>query len=60
MLTYKYTVLCDGIVVARGMELETALMLAEAMFEKYWNEHAFSLEIKREAPQDTEECNTEE
>ena len=60
MMTYKYMVLCDGIAVARDMELETALIIVEAMFEKYWNEQAFSLEIKREAPQDTEECNTEE
>lgn len=56
MMTYKYMVLCDGVPVARGMELETALILVEAMFEKYWNERAFSLEIKRESPEDTEDC----
>lgn len=51
----KYMVLCDRVVVARDMELETALMLVEAMFEKYWNERAFALEIKRESPEEMAE-----
>jgi len=35
-----YRVLCDGLVIAEHMTLELALLLIQAMFEKFWEDPA--------------------
>ncbi len=44
----KFLVIVDGDVLARDMELDTALILASALFTKYYNEPDMKVTIARE------------
>ena len=48
MNEYEYSVLYGDVVLARGMTLGTALLLVEAMMQKYFNENPLEYSIKRE------------
>ena len=48
MNEYEYSVLYGNVVLARGMTLGTALLLVEAMMQKYFNENPLEYSIKRE------------
>lgn len=42
----KYKVLIDNEVVAEGMDIKTATVLARALFEEYCNDYAMTVSIK--------------
>ena len=42
-----YRVLYEGIVIAEKMTLETALLLLEALFTKYWKEDSIHYTIEK-------------
>lgn len=44
----KFSVIVDGDALARDMELDTALILASALFTKYYNEPDMKVTIARE------------
>lgn len=44
----KFSVVIDDEVLARDMELDTALILASALFTKYYNEPDMKVTIARE------------
>lgn len=47
----RYTVLIggvDGVVAGKGMAIDYAMMLAEALFNKYWNDADITVTIKKE------------
>ena len=48
MPEYEYIVAMDGPIVARGMDLATALILAEALMKKYYAEPRLEVLITRE------------
>ena len=48
MEQYEYIVLVDGKVYARGMDLNTALTLTEALFNKWHSEANLAITIERE------------
>lgn len=45
MTEKKYRVLVDDTVVAENMNLETALLLAKALFEKYYAEYLMVVSV---------------
>ena len=53
MPQYTYKVLVDKQVYARDMDLPTALLLTQALFEKWHNEVNLAITIERE---DTQTC----
>ena len=44
---FTYTVLMDGNLIAEKMDLAHALILAKALFEKYYQEEDISVTIQR-------------
>lgn len=50
-----YSVLYNDIVLAKGMTLETALLLVKALFETYFNEYDIHYTIMKEPQKDGEE-----
>ena len=61
MLEKKFEVLVDNEVVARDMNMETAMILVKALFEKYCNEHFMVVSIKEmDRCIDTESCERSE
>ena len=38
MGSLKYTVIMDGAVIAEHIEIETAIILVEGMFQHYWQQ----------------------
>lgn len=48
MPEYHYSVLVDNEVVARELTLPNALILAEALFDKWYNEINLSVTIRRD------------
>ena len=42
----KYKVLIDNTVVAEGMDIEIAVTLVKALFEKYYNDHSITISVK--------------
>lgn len=44
----KYEVWDGNIMIAGNMDLQTALILTEALFNKYFNERIIGYEIRRE------------
>lgn len=56
MNSEKYRILIGNYVIAENMELETALLLIESMFEKYYNESmGYIIEKMPKARMDCEE-----
>ena len=49
MPEYKYDVLDGGEVVASDMDLDVALLLLNALFEKYYKETVLMYSIRRHA-----------
>ena len=47
MPEYEFTVALDNTVVAGDMDLNTALILAEALFKKYYAEPGIQVTISR-------------
>ncbi len=47
MPEYEFVVALDNTVVARDMDLATALILAEALFKKYYAEPKIDVTISR-------------
>ena len=45
-----YSVFYNDIPLAQHMTLETAVILVEAMFQKYWREEDLHYTIKKEPP----------
>lgn len=45
----SYKVIVDGQVYARDMELETALTLVEALFNKWYQESKLAITVQRES-----------
>lgn len=50
----SYKVLVDGQVYARDMELSTALILVEGLFDKWYSEPNLAITIQRESNSLTE------
>lgn len=48
MNNIKYRVLLDDKVIAERMDIEIALALVKALFEKYYNDHSITISIKEE------------
>lgn len=46
MPTNKYELVLDNEVIASGMDVNTALILIGAMYEKYYNEEGMSITIR--------------
>lgn len=44
----KYQILIDNKIVAERMDIEIALTLVKALFEKYYNDHSMTISIKEE------------
>ena len=44
----KYNILIDNKVIAERMDIEIALELVKALFEKYYNDHSMTISIKEE------------
>lgn len=44
----KYKILIDNKVIAERMDIEIALALVKALFEKYYNDHSMTISIKEE------------
>lgn len=44
----KYNILIDNKVIAERMDIEIALALVKALFEKYYNDHSMTISIKEE------------
>lgn len=44
----KYYVLLNDKVIAARMDIEIALALVKALFEKYYNDHSMTISIKEE------------
>ena len=42
----KYKVLIDNTVIAEGMDIEIAVTLVKALFEKYYNDHSITISVK--------------
>ena len=45
---YQFSVIVADEVLAKGMEIDTALVLASALFTKYYNEPDMKVTIARE------------
>ena len=48
LLKMKYQILIDNKIVAERMNIEIALTLVKALFEKYYNDHSMTISIKEE------------
>lgn len=44
----KYRIMDRGNIIARGMPLETALILLKALFQEYWNDTLVKYTIEKE------------
>ena len=44
----KYIIMDRGNIIARGMPLETALILLKALFQEYWNDTLVRYTIEKE------------
>ena len=44
----KYKILIDDKVIAERMDIEIALVLVKALFEKYYNDYSMTISIKEE------------
>ena len=44
----KYIIMDRGNIIARGMPLETALILLKALFQEYWNDTSVKYTIEKE------------
>lgn len=42
----KYKVAINSTVIAEGMDLDIATILAKALFEHYYNDHSMTISIK--------------
>ena len=51
----KFNILIDNKVIAERMDIEIALALVKALFEKYYNDHSMTISIKEEE-RTTGEC----
>ena len=47
-----YAVYVGTVSVAKGMSIDYAILLAEAIFTKYWNDASISVTIKKEVSED--------
>ena len=43
-----YVVIIDGVVIARGMGLNNALLFTKALFKEYYNDTDLQVSVKRE------------
>lgn len=48
MQSDTYSVWFKEVCIARGMGIETALVLVKALFQEYWNDEELSYSIERE------------
>ena len=46
MTEKRYKVLIDNQVVAQDMNIETAIILVKALFEKYYNDFAMTVSVR--------------
>ena len=60
MCENKYLVLDCGIITAREMTLETALMVACALAEKYWRDPCVEITIRKEPSVQCEQSGKEQ
>lgn len=42
----KYEVLIEGVVIASGMNIQTAAVLVKALFNEYYNDHSMTISIR--------------
>ena len=48
MNEYRYSILVDDEVIAKDMLLSNAMIMAEALFQKWYSEADLTISIKRE------------
>ena len=53
MNEYTYAVIVDDEVIAKGMTLSNAIIMVEALFNKWYSETDIVISIKRECDVDT-------
>lgn len=58
MSTKKYEIVMDNVVIASDMDVNTALILIEAIYKKYYNEEGMSIAIREmDRAKVNENCN---
>lgn len=51
-----YAIIVGDNVIAKGMPIETAMILLKALFMEYWQDPVAKYTIEREAPAECEEA----